>query len=72
MNEITLESLAQRIEVLERALRQLPSSEKPGPNDWLTTVGMFRDSDTMRAIDEEGRKIREAEREAARRGDTEQ
>ena len=63
MNEITLESLAQRIEALERALELGPP--RTGKNAWLGVVGMFADSDFMRKVDEEGRKIREAERAQA-------
>jgi hypothetical protein len=65
MGEITLESLAKRVEALEAALAA------KGPNrptkDWRKTVGMFRDSDFMRAVDEECLRAREMEREAARR-----
>lgn len=59
MNELTLESLAQRVEALERALRLQPP---PGQDDWRRVVGMFAGSDFMKQVDEEGRKIREAER----------
>ena len=65
MAELTLESLAQRVEALEIALRaQAPS--RP-PKDWRRVIGMFRDSEFMRAVDEECERVREAEREAARR-----
>ena len=64
MSELTLESLAQRVEALERALRsQTPC---PGKDDWQRVVGMFAGSDFMRQVDEEGRKIREEERAQAR------
>ncbi len=65
MDELTLESLAKRVEALENALATT------GPNharkDWRKVVGMFRDSEFMRAVDEECLRMREAEREAARR-----
>ena len=65
MTEITLESLARRVEALEAALG---SSHAPRPaKDWREAVGMFGDSEFMRQVDEEGRRIREAEREAAPR-----
>ncbi len=65
MSEITLESLAQRVDALERAFdRQTPPSDK---NAWRDVVGMFAGSDFMRQVDEEGRKIREAERVEARK-----
>ena len=37
--------------------------------DWQTVVCMFRDSEFMRESDEECLRIREAERDAARRGE---
>jgi hypothetical protein len=65
MNEVTLESLAKRVEALEAALGS------PGPSravkDWRKVVGMFQDSEFMREVDEECQRMREAEREAARR-----
>jgi hypothetical protein len=68
MTERTLESLAQRVEALEIALRtQLPSRS---PKDWRRVIGMFRDSEFMRAVDEECERMREAEREAARRAES--
>ncbi|HTU20272.1 MAG TPA: hypothetical protein VMG10_19565 [Gemmataceae bacterium] len=64
MSELTLESLAKRVEALEKALA---AKELDQPrNDWRKVVGMFADSDFMRQVDEEGRKIREAERAQAR------
>ena len=67
MSELTLESLAKRVEALEAALAA------NGPNgsskDWRKAVGMFGDSEFMREVDEECRRMREAEREAARRGE---
>ncbi len=64
MSELTLESLAQRVEVLERALDV--KTHRPDKNAWQSVVGMFAGSDFMRQVDEEGRKIREAERLQAR------
>ena len=65
MNEPTLESLAQRVEALEREVN-LQRSQGP-TKDWRRVVGIAGDSEFMRQIDDEGRKIREAEREEARR-----
>jgi hypothetical protein len=60
MNEITLESLAQRIEALEQAvLRKVPSNPT---KTWRDAIGMFAGSEFMKQVDEEGRKIREEER----------
>ena len=65
MNEPTLESLALRIDALERELRIHRSTESD--KDWRRVVGIAGDSDLMRQIDDEGRKVRDAEREEARR-----
>ncbi len=65
MNQLTLESLAKRVEALEIAL----AAKEPNrpPKNWRNVIGMFRDSAFMRAVDEECQRMREAEREAARR-----
>jgi hypothetical protein len=67
MNDLTLESLAKRVEALEKVI----ATAKPDPSrkDWRKVVGMFRDSEFMRKVDEECLRVREAEREAARRGE---
>jgi hypothetical protein len=67
MSELTLESLAKRVEALERALAD--HLAQPDRKDRRTVVGMFADSDVMRQVDEECQRMREAEREAARRGE---
>ncbi len=46
-------------------MKTSPPEESSG-KDWRSVVGMFADSEFMRQVDEEGRKIREAERAAAR------
>jgi hypothetical protein len=63
MEQITLESLARRVEALERALNhQLrPVRHK----DWRRVVGMFGDSEFMKQVDAAGQAIREAERAEA-------
>ena len=68
MNEPTLESLARRIDALERELRIQRSTESN--KDWRRVVGIAGDSELMHQIDDEGRRIREAEREEARREPT--
>jgi hypothetical protein len=67
MNDLTLESLAKRVEALEQviATKEPDQSRK----DWRKVVGMFRDSEFMRRVDEECLRVREAERKAARRGE---
>lgn len=66
MSELTLESLAKRVEAIENALAVKPASR---PKDWRRVVGMFQDSEFMREVDEECMRVREQERESARRGD---
>ncbi|MGL4552187.1 MAG: hypothetical protein ACRC33_13485 [Gemmataceae bacterium] len=64
MSEHTLESLAQRIAALEKALGLFP---KTALRPWRDFAGMTGDREIQQQIDEEGRKIREAEREEARK-----
>ena len=67
MIELTLESLAKRVEASEKviATKEPDQSRK----DQRKVVGIFRDSEFMRKVDEECLRAREAEREAARRGE---
>ena len=67
MSDLTLESLAKRVEALERVI----ATNEPDQSrkDSRKVVGMFRDSEFMREVDEECMRVREAEREAARRGE---
>jgi hypothetical protein len=67
MNDLTLESLAKRVEALEKliATKEPDQSRK----DWRKVIGMFRHSEFMREVDQECLRTREAEREAARRGE---
>jgi hypothetical protein len=67
MAELTLESLAKRVEALEIALAAMGS--KAPRKDWHKVIGMFGDSEFMRQVDEECLRMREAERDAARRGE---
>ena len=67
MADVTLESLAKRVEALELALAAKDQSRSA--KDWRRVIGMFGDSDFMREVDDECRRAREAEREAARRGE---
>ena len=67
MTGLTLESLAKRVEALENALA-LKAPDRPR-KDWRRVVGMFGDSEFMRAVDEECLRMRDVEREVARRGD---
>ena len=67
MSDLTLESLAKRVEALEKVIATKQPAEPR--KDWRRVVGMFRDSEFMRKVDEECMRAREAEREAARRGE---
>jgi hypothetical protein len=67
VSELTLESLARRVEALESALAA-KTPLRP-PKDCRKVVGMFHDSEFMREVDEECLRMREAERETARRGE---
>ena len=66
-NGVVLESLAERVEALEKVIATKESDQSR--KDWRKVVGMFRDSEFMRKVDEECMRVREAEREAARRGE---
>jgi hypothetical protein len=69
MSELTLESLAKRVDELEQKLARL--TQQPPAKDWRQSVGMFADSEFSRQVDAEGRAIREADRKAAREGNPE-
>ena len=61
MTELTLESLARRIEALEKKLSATPLSKH-----WTSAVGMFdADPELMQQIIAEATSAREAERRAA-------
>lgn len=57
--QLTLESLARRVERIEEQLKTLRGI--PPTKDWRQVVGMFSASEFMKQVDEEGRKIREAD-----------
>ena len=63
MGELTLESLAKRLEAIEQKLNQ---REAIPPKDWRLAAGMFTDSEFSKQVDEEALKIRQADRDAAR------
>jgi hypothetical protein len=66
MAESTLE---QRVAALEHELAVLKEAVANGTllKDWRRTIGMFSGDAVMKQIDEEARKIREADRRRARR-----
>ena len=62
MAQSTLEErVAALEEVMVRILEQ--SASDPLKKDWRSTLGMFANDNVMQEIDEEGRKIREADRQ---------
>jgi hypothetical protein len=63
MSEPTLESLARRLEEVER---RLDEKEACSAKDWRMAAGMFTGREFSKIVDEEGRKIREADRDEAR------
>jgi hypothetical protein len=60
-------TLEERVAALEARVAQLLSQADAGgaKKDWRSTLGMFADGALMKEIDEEGRRIREAERQQA-------
>ena len=61
-------SLNERVSKLEEQLAALQAKQRPQlpKKDWRQTIGMFAGDEVMKQIDEEGRKLREAERRKAR------
>ncbi len=64
MPELTLESLARRLDKVEHLLSEQAAS---GAKDWRMAAGIFTGREFSKTVDEEGRKIREADRDEARR-----
>ena len=58
-------SLEERVSVLENTVATLVTGVGRQKEDWKSTVGMFEGDAVIAEIQEEGRKIREAERRAA-------
>jgi hypothetical protein len=61
---MTQPTLEERVAALEKLVVQI-MAKLPAPEpakDWRKTIGMFANDPVMKAIDEEGRKIREADR----------
>jgi hypothetical protein len=61
--------LEKRLAALERQMAQLQAKvdKLEQPNDWRSTLGMFAGDEVMKQIFEEGRKIREKDRQKARK-----
>ena len=63
MPDLTLETLAKRVEELERKLAR---QDATAAKDWRQAAGMFADTKLSRQIDQQAEKVREADRAAAR------
>jgi hypothetical protein len=64
MSQLTLESLSERVAVIEKILAEM-RQEEPRParfKDWRKAAGMLTASELMKQVDELGRQIREADR----------
>ena len=70
MPDLTLESLASRLATVEKELAELKSG-KPKENSWQNLVGMFTGDEFTQTWIEETEAIRNADRQAAREGNTE-
>ncbi|HZU35391.1 MAG TPA: hypothetical protein VFA18_05765 [Gemmataceae bacterium] len=66
MSQISVE---ERISALERAVAELIQARQVAGRrkDWKRTVGMFSGNELMKQIDAAGQKIREQDRQRARR-----
>ena len=62
-SELALESLARRLEDVERRLNE---NQVSSVKDWRTAAGIFTGREFSKIVDEDGRKIRDADREEAR------
>jgi len=68
MPEITLESLAARLDALERRFAGTSPSVVPPSRDWRSVVGLSEENDFTRQMYADMQALREAERKAAREG----
>jgi hypothetical protein len=66
---MTLQSLGKRLAALEQEVGALKKALVNGKRDkdWRRTVGMFAGDDVMKQIDQETLRLREADRQRARR-----
>jgi O-acetylhomoserine/O-acetylserine sulfhydrylase-like pyridoxal-dependent enzyme len=66
--KMTHRTLEERVDALEDAVTALATVVGKQKKDWKCTVGMFEGDAVIAEIQEEGRKIREAERREERLG----
>ena len=59
-------TIEERVSALEDTVAAIITGVDRQKHDWKSTVGMFEGDAVIAEIQEEGRKIREAERRAAR------
>jgi hypothetical protein len=64
---MTQQTLEDRVSAIEKALAQLLEHMKSADEekDWRSTIGMFAADPVMKQIQEEGERIRKAERREA-------
>ncbi len=64
---MTQSTLEERVSAIEKTLAQLLAHMKSSDKekDWRSTIGMFAADPVMKQIQEEGEKIRKAERQEA-------
>jgi hypothetical protein len=71
INAMSQPTLDERVSALEQEVARLSSlhlgERQPPERDWRSTLGMFAGDAIMKEIIEEGRKIRERDREQTRR-----
>ncbi|HEY7426043.1 MAG TPA: hypothetical protein VH682_17565 [Gemmataceae bacterium] len=62
-------TVEERLTTLEKQVAELQAQVQKlaRPKDWRNVVGMFAGDEVMKRIDEAGRKIREKDRERARK-----
>ena len=65
---MAVSTLEERVAALEQTVAQLlsQSNSVETKKDWRSTLGMFADDPVMQKIDDEGSRVREADREQAR------
>ena len=71
MSELTLESLARRLEEVERRLNEKQPSVVAPTKDWRSVVGISEETDFSRLMQAEMDALREADRRAAESEDCE-
>ena len=62
-------TVEERLAALEKMVGEIAlslSQKNPPQKNWRSTIGMFAGDPVMKAIQEEGRKIREADRDQSR------